>query len=225
MSAYQEEEHLALSGLQHFAFCPRQWALIHIECLWADNLLTAEGELQHTRAHDPAFDEKRGDRLTIRAMPIASATLGIRGVCDIVEFWNDADGVPIHGRKGKWKPIPVEYKHGSGAASHADRLQLCAQAMCLEEMLCCNIPQGHLYYAAVKRRERVDLTEELRACVWEALREMHRLYERGYTPKVKKRPGCRSCSLREVCLPALAKTRSAEEYIKSALDACREEAP
>lgn len=223
MSAYPEEDYLALSGIQHFTFCPRQWALIHIECQWEDNLQTAEGELQHERAHDPAFDEKRGDRLTVRAMPVASATLGIRGACDIVEFNRDENGVRLTGRKGKWLPCPVEYKHGDGAASHADALQLCAQAMCLEEMLCCRIPEGYLYYAAVRRRERVALTDELRAQVQAAFLEMRRLYDRGHTPKVKKRPGCRSCSMKEICLPELERTRSASGYIKSILDAYTKE--
>lgn len=225
MSAYPEEEYLALSGIQHFVFCPRQWALIHIECQWQDNVRTAEGELQHERAHDPAADEKRGDRLIVRAMPVASATLGIRGICDVVEFRQDEKGVRLAGRKGKWTPCPVEYKHGDGAASEADALQLCAQAMCLEEMLCCEIAEGHLYYAAVRRRERVELTRELREKAAAAFMEMRRLYDRGYTPKVKKRPGCRSCSLKEVCLPELERTRSASGYIRSALDACGKEEP
>ncbi|HOG00280.1 MAG: PD-(D/E)XK nuclease superfamily protein [Firmicutes bacterium ADurb.Bin248] len=225
MSAYPEDEYLALSGIQHFAFCPRQWALGHIECLWVGNLLTAEGDLLHERVHDPTFDEKRGDRLIVRAMPVASATLGIRGVCDVVEFLCDENGVPVTGRKGRWRPVPVEYKHGDNSSVHADSMQLCAQAMCLEEMLCCDIPEAYLYYAAVKRRERVELTPELRAAVRDALAEMHRLYARGHTPRVKKRPGCRSCAMREVCLPGLEKARSAVEYIRGAIDACREEKP
>lgn len=228
MSAYEQEDYLALSGIQHFAFCPRQWALIHIECLWADNLLTTEGELMHVRAHDPMFDEKRGDRLIVRAMPVASATLGIRGVCDVVEFLRDENGVPVIGRKGRWRPVPVEYKHGDGAHIHADEMQLCAQAMCLEEMLCCDIPAGSLFYAAAKRRERVELTDALRAAVRDMLAQMHGLYARGYTPRVKKRPGCRACSLRDACLPGLEKARSAADYIQSALEACEckgEEAP
>lgn len=223
MSAYPEEEYLALSGIQHFTFCPRQWALIHIERQWEDNLQTVEGELQHERAHDPAFDEKRGDRLIIRAMPVASATLGVRGVCDIVEFSRDEEGVRLTGRKGKWRPCPVEYKHGNGAASHADSLQLCGQAVCLEEMLCCRISEGYVYYAAVRKRERIELTQELRGQLQAALLEMHRLYDRGYTPKVKKRPGCRSCSMKDICLPGLERTRPASAYIKSVIDADEKE--
>lgn len=226
MRTRSEEEYLALSGIQHFAFCPRQWALIHVEFLWQDNLQTVEGELQHERAHDPKLDEKRGDRLTIRAMPVASAALGIRGVCDVVEFQKNENGVRLIGRKGKWLPCPVEYKHGDGHAQHADMLQLCAQAVCLEEMLCCKISEGFLYYAAVHKRVPVLFTEELREKVAAALLEMHRLYDRGNTPKVKKRPGCRSCSMKEVCLPKLENARSASDYIKTMIDACaREEMP
>lgn len=215
---YREEDFLAISGIQHFCFCPRQWALIHVEQQWGDNRLTAEGEAQHTRAHDPDADEKRGDRILSHAMPVVSAELGVRGVCDVVEFTRSEGGVPITGRAGKWLPAPVEYKHGDGDAQEADELQLCCQAMCLESMLCCEITAGFLYYAELRRRRPVALTQELRERVKSMLMEMHRLYARGYTPRVKRRPGCNSCSLKELCLPALARTRSPAEYIQRALD-------
>ena len=171
----------------------------------------------HQRAHDPAADEKRGDRVLTHGMPVCSATLGVRGVCDVVEFLQSEQGVSITGRAGKWLPVPVEYKHGDGDAKEADELQLCAQAMCLEGMLCCDIPEAFLYYAEVRRRTKVPLTEELRNRVRSMFAEMHRLYARGYTPTVKKRPGCKSCSLREICLPELDKTVAASAYIANAL--------
>lgn len=171
----------------------------------------------HQRAHDPTADEKRGDRVLTHGMPVFSAALGIRGVCDVVEFLQSEQGVSITGRAGKWLPVPVEYKHGDGDAKEADELQLCAQAMCLEGMLCCEIPEGYLFYAEVRRRTRVLLTEELRNRVRSMFTEMHRLYARGYTPNVKKRPGCKSCSLREICLPELEKTGAASAYIAKAL--------
>lgn len=217
MTEYREEDFLALSGIQHFCFCPRQWALIHIEQQWGENRLTAEGEVQHKRAHDPMADEKRGNKIISHAMPVFSARLGIRGVCDVVEFTRDDNGVPITGRASKWLPAPVEYKHGDGDAKEADSLQLCAQAMCLEGMLCCEIPEGFLYYAEVRRRTKIPLTAELRAQTTEMFEEMHRLYARGYTPRVKKRPGCKSCSLREICLPELEKTRAASAYVSDIL--------
>lgn len=221
---YREEDFLAISGLQHFSFCPRQWALIHIEQQWSENRLTAEGEVQHKRAHDPNADEKRGDRILSHAMPVSSAALGVRGVCDVVEFTRNESGVAITGREGKWIPAPVEYKHGDGDAKEADELQLCCQAMCLEGMLCCEIADGFLYYAEIHRRIQVVLTAELRQRVLRMLEEMHRLYARGYTPRVKRRPGCRSCSLSEICLPALERTRTASTYVRNILEETEEDA-
>ena len=171
----------------------------------------------HKRAHDPAADEKRGERIFSHGMPICSAKLGIRGFCDVVEFVRSESGVSIMGREGKWLPVPVEYKHGDGDAKEADELQLCAQAICLEGMLCCEIAEGYLYYAEVRRRTKVIVTLELRARVEAMFEEMHRLYARGHTPRVKKRPGCKSCSLREICLPELEKTRAASAYLADIL--------
>ena len=219
------EDFLAISGIQHFCFCPRQWALIHIEQQWDENRLTAEGEVLHQRAHDPAADEKRGDRILTHGMPVWSAALGVRGVCDVVEFLQRDQGVSIMGRADKWLPVPVEYKHGNGDAKEADELQLCAQAMCLESMLCCAVPEAFLYYAEVRRRTRVLLTEELRNRVRSMFDEMHRLYARGYTPNVKKRPGCKSCSLREMCLPELEKMVTASAYIAKVLRETEESMP
>ena len=127
---YHEEDFLAISGLQHFAFCRRQWALIHIEQQWQENLRTVEGHILHENAHDAFFTEKRGTVLISRGMAVQSRTLGVNGVCDVVELHASPDGVPIFGRGGKWLPIPVEYKRGSPKETDADRLQLCCQAMC-----------------------------------------------------------------------------------------------
>ena len=170
-------------------------------------------------------DEKRGDRIFSHAMPIFSPGLGARGVCDVVEFTRSDQGVSLTGREGKWLPVPVEYKHGDGDAKEADELQLCTQAMCLEGMLCCEISVGFLYYAEVRRRTMVPITTELRAQVTDMFAQMHRLYARGYTPRVKKRPGCKSCSLREICLPELEKTRAASAYIADTLCQTEEKAP
>lgn len=133
---WQEDDFLQLSGLQHFAFCRRQWALIHIENQWQENLRTVEGALLHTRAHDEQQREKRGDTLILRGLPIFSASLGLSGKCDITEFHRDTQGVSLTGEEGLWLPYPVEYKRGSPKNGNEDKLQLCAQAMCLEEMLC-----------------------------------------------------------------------------------------
>lgn len=219
--AYKEEEYLQLSGIQHFAFCRRQWALIHIEQQWAENLRTVDGHILHERAHDGAQRESRGDLRITRDLHIHSAELGISGNCDVVEFHRSSDGVSLSGVEGLWRPYPVEYKRGAPKQTDADRLQLCAQAMCLEEMLCCDIPEGALFYGETRRREIVPLDGELRDRVRGMLEEMHDLYRRSRTPKVRPTRGCNACSLRELCLPKLARVRCASDYLRKGL----EEAP
>ena len=215
---YNEEEFLQISGLQHFQFCRRQWALIHIEQLWAENLRTVEGELLHQRAHDASQRESRGTLLITRDMRVFSASLGISGSCDVVEFTASQTGVPLSGATGLWQPYPIEYKRGSPRDDHANHLQLCAQAMCLEEMLCCNIPEGALYYGEIRRREAVPFTQELRREVKSALEEMHRLYQRRYTPKVKPSKSCNACSLKELCLPKLMRKKLVHTYLREHLE-------
>ena len=215
---FSEDEYLQLSGIQHFCFCRRQWALIHLEQQWQDNARTVEGELLHEHAHNETFSEQRNGVLTVRGLRVQSPALGVAGNCDVVEFHPDAAGAGLPGREGFWRPYPVEYKHGQSKESDADRLQLCCQAMCLEEMLCCPVPEGALFYGQTRRRERVELTDELRGKVRAMLEEMHDLQKRGYTPKVKTGRQCRACSLREVCLPRLCKNPSARAYLKSVLE-------
>ena len=212
---YAEEDFLQLSGLQHFRFCRRQWALIHIENQWHENYFTVDGTLMHENAHDGEKRESRGDLLILRGLQVFSAALGVSGQCDVVEFRADPNGVPLRDREGLWQPFPVEYKRGKPKAHSADALQLCAQAMCLEEMLCCDIPQGALFYGEPRRRTVVDFTDQLRQEVRDCLDEMHRLYQRGYTPKVRAGSMCRSCSLRELCLPSLSRRRSVAEYLSA----------
>ena len=216
--AYNEEDFLQLSGLQHFAFCRRQWALIHIERQWAENLRTVDGRILHEKAHDPAAREKRGDLIVTRDMRIHSADLGISGSCDVVEFQKSGEGIPLPGQEGLWQPFPVEYKRGSPKITEMDKLQLCAQAMCLEEMLCCDIPQGAVFYGEIRRREVVDLDEELRNRVRELLWQMHDFYRRGHTPKAKPAKGCNACSMKELCLPRLVKKTSAADYLRKHME-------
>ena len=212
---YNEDDYLLLSGIQHYSFCRRQWALIHIEDLWTENGRTAEGRVQHDRVHDRALTERRGDELTVRGMPIKSAVLGVSGECDAVVFAQTENGVTLHGRTGEWSVLPVEYKHGKSKASDCDRLQATAQAMCLEEMFGCRIERAALYYFETRNREYIELTDELRGEVTRLFKEMHDCYRRGYTPKVRPNKGCRSCSLRDSCLPELlGKKESAKEYLR-----------
>jgi CRISPR-associated exonuclease Cas4 len=214
---YSEEDYLQLSGIQHFDFCRRQWALIHIEQLWGENYLTADGRTMHERAHDRKSSEKRGDVLTIRALKVSSRELGLSGECDVVEFHASEEGVPLYGRRGRFVPYPVEYKRGNGSSESCDALQLCAQAMCLEEMLNCDIAQGALFYGAVRRRVEIEFSDELRGRVRAAAEEMHSLFQKRYTPKVKAGKACKRCSLADQCLPSLGNRRSAAEYIADKL--------
>jgi CRISPR-associated exonuclease Cas4 len=212
-TSYPEDDWLALSGIQHFSFCQRQWALIHIEELWNENERTAGGRIEHERTHDYAQSEKRGDLLVLRDLRVFSPALGVTGDCDVVEFHKDASGVELVGREGRWSAYPVEYKHGEAKQNDADRLQLCGEAMCLEEMLGCDTPEGALFYERTKRREKVPLDDALRNTVREMFAQMHRLYSRGYTPRVRPSKSCNACSLKDLCLPELMKVQSAQKYI------------
>lgn len=216
--AFKEEDDLQLSGLQHFAFCRRQWALIHIENQWAENYRTTDGQIMHEHVHDQEARESRGDRLIVRGLAIHSAELGVSGQCDVVEFTRDPAGVPLQGQEGLWQPYPVEYKRGKPKEHSADELQLCAQALCLEEMLCCTIPKGALYYGEPRRRTVVSFSPELRRQVRDSLTEMHQLYERHYTPKVKPSKACNACSLKDLCLPKLMSRRSVADYLSAAVE-------
>lgn len=214
---YDEEDFLMLSGIQHFAYCRRQWALIHIEQQWAENGRTAEGQIFHSTAHDASKTEKRGDKITTRGLRIKSRRLGITGICDVVEFHRSDQGVSMFHFEGLWLPYPVEYKTGEPKEHDADLLQLCAQAMCLEEMLLCTIEKGSLFYGKTRRRFDVDFTSELRNQVSQYTEEMHYYFQRGYTPKVKAHKGCNACSLKEMCVPKLNRSPSVASYIEETI--------
>lgn len=210
------EEYLLLSGIKHFKFCRRRWALIHIEQQWEENALTANGHLMHETVHDSEFTQKRGRLLLSRGMPVRSNRLKISGVCDMVELIRDNNGVMISNREGKYRVYPVEYKRGK--PDEADTWQLCAQVMCLEEMFVTEITEGAVYYGELRRRQIYKITDELRKEVETAVNEMNMLMRRGYTPKIKTQKACRNCSLKEICLPRLNKQSSAGDYIKKVLE-------
>ena len=214
---YSEDDYLMLSGLQHFVFCRRQWALIHIEQQWAENYRTADGEVMHRNVHDAEFREKRGDTVITRAMAVSSPRLGISGECDVVEFVKDKDGINISGLDDRYRIVPIEYKRGEPKPDESDIMQLTAQALCLEEMLCCDIPKGYLFYGETRHRHEVLFTDELRERTEKAISEMHMYYERRYTPKVKRSKACNACSLKDICLPVLCSGRSASEYVREML--------
>lgn len=217
MKEYREEDFLLLSGIQHYAFCPRQWALIHIEQQWEENYFTVMGNIMHENAHDKDFVEKRKNVVITRGMAVFSRTMGVRGDCDVVEFHLDKGGISLSSYEGTYQPIPVEYKRGKPKEHDADVLQLCAQAICLEEMLVCQVPKGYLYYGETKRRLEVLFDEELRKRVVDCFEKMHQLFERNHTPKVKTTKACKACSLSEVCLPKLNKKLSVSDYLERSL--------
>ncbi len=218
MSTYSDDDLLLLSGIQHFAYCERQWALIHIEKQWLENVKTVEGQHLHERVHNPELVEKRGELLTARSLPVVSWQLGLYGMMDLVEFHQvgpDKGGTALPGRQGFWLPKPVEYKRGKEKPDDRDETQLCAQAICLEEMLRVEIGEGDLYYGENKRRSRVLFDAALRGRVEELSRRMHQVFENGITPPAQKGHRCALCSLKDVCLPLLTrKTKSVKSYIQ-----------
>jgi CRISPR-associated exonuclease Cas4 len=220
MTTYPEPDLLLLSGIQHFAFCERQWALIHIERQWAESQRTVEGKNLHERVHDPALVDVAEDSVAARSLPIVSWRLGLYGVSDLVEFRRvgGADGgIALPKREGRWLPKPVEYKRGKPKSDDRDEVQLCAQAICLEEMLGAGIAGGSLYYGQTRHRHDVAFDQRLRGRVEELCTRMHGMFEAGYTPPAQKGKHCSLCSLADVCLPDLARHK---QSVKSYVERC-----
>jgi CRISPR-associated exonuclease Cas4 len=202
---YTEDDLLMLSALQHLLFCPRQCALIHIEQLWTENRLTAEGRVLHERVHTAASDSRRTVRIEYD-MPIRSLRLGVSGRADVVEMHLRDDG--------EWLPFPVEYKRGRPKKDDSDRVQLCAQALCLEEMLDCRIPEGALYYGQKKRRTAVEFDDRLRRITEETAVRLHTLLSGTVTPPPEYSRRCESCSFIDTCLPrTVGKKCGVQDYM------------
>lgn len=197
-----EEDFLPLSALQHMVFCERQCALIHVERVWADNELTVQGALVHATAH-AGRPETRDHVRVLRGVALVSRELRVRGVADVVE----------HHADGRW--VPVEYKRGRPKAADCDRVQLCAQAMCLEEMLGAAVPRGVLYYGATRRRQDVVLDSGLRQLTRDTAERLHRVVDSGLTPPAVVAPKCARCSLRAVCLPEASQRPVRRTYLAS----------
>lgn len=215
---YNEDDYLMISGIQHFRFCRRQWVLIHIEQQWSDNVHTVIGELMHKRVHDPYLTEKRKDIIIARGLPVSSRVMGVSGECDVVEFHRCDDGIRLHGHRGLFSVYPIEYKKGRPKLTEEDKLQLAAQAMCLEEMFSTEVPEGAIFYGESRRREIVDITSDLRTEVEKMFEEMHQYYNRHYSPKVKYSKSCNACSLKDICLPKLGKAVSVKRYLEQMLE-------
>lgn len=208
---------LPLSGLQHLAFCERQCALIHVERLWAENRLTAEGRVLHERVHAPG-DESRGRTRIVRDLALRSVRLGLAGRADVVEFRrlepHDVAGAIVARWNGRWRPYPIEYKRGRPKRDDCDRVQLCAQALCLEEMFAVVVPEGALFYGRTRRRESVPFDDALRARTKEHVVRFRQIVSSGTTPIVGRMPKCRSCSLADLCLPPRGGMhRAVDEYL------------
>ena len=220
MDAYSDDDLLMLSGIQHMAFCPRQWALIHLEQVWAENVRTLEGKHLHERTDDPFEDESRKGLRVVRAMPIISWNLGLRGVADVVEFHQEKElkketNCLLPGRTGWWRIVPVEYKRGKPKKDDRDAVQLCAQAMALEEMMQVTIESGYLYYGQTCHRQEIELNAELRTHTIILAQQMHQLVMEKKTPKAVKGRHCSICSLIEQCQPQLTlRHRSVGNYLK-----------
>ncbi|MEJ2079985.1 MAG: CRISPR-associated protein Cas4 [Acidobacteriota bacterium] len=218
---FAEDELLPLSGLQHMIFCDRQAALIHLERIWMDNALTVDGEHLH-RVVDAGTAELRGDLVVWRGMALRSSRLGLTGKADVVEFHRiggggNGGGTVLAGLAGLWRPFPVEYKRGRPKAHRADEVQLCAQAMCLEEMFDVAAPAGALFYGRTRRRQDVELIDELRDITEKTATEFHALIRSRRTPLRFREPKCARCSLLPTCLPPKRRQASARAYVTRAL--------
>lgn len=209
------EDYLMLSGIQHFSFCQRQWALIHIEGLWAENTRTFGGSQMHQRADDPFSTESRGAVYISRSLPLVSHQLGISGIADVVEFHQAEVGISLPEREGLWQMKPVEYKYGKPKEAHCDLLQLTAQAICLEEMFAARIEQGSLFYGQVRRRQDVTFTAELRQEVVAIVTEMHQMMAVGCIPLAQFKASCKNCSLLQLCQP---KVKTDSRFLRKYID-------
>jgi CRISPR-associated exonuclease Cas4 len=207
---YAEDELLPLSGVQHLVFCERQAALIHVEKQWADNAPTIHGAHRHHGVHETApRRERRGDLLIVRGLYIRSFRLGLAGIADVVEFHNTCSmesggncyGTKLPGIEGKWIPFPIEYKRGRPKSHRADEVQLCVQAICLEEMLDISIEAGALFYGKEQRRTGVNFDEDLRKLSVDTASRFHDLVDAGITPPAIKQKKCKTCSLLPLCMP------------------------
>ncbi|MBZ0157749.1 MAG: CRISPR-associated protein Cas4 [Alphaproteobacteria bacterium] len=210
MALEHTDDLIMLSALQHFIYCSRQCALIHIEQVWSENIFTAEGRIMHEKV-DTAKHESRGSVRVEYGVPLHSLSLGLVGKADVVEFHRLERGV--------WLPFPVEYKRGKPKADNCDRVQLCAQAICLEEMLAVEIKEGALFYGQTRRREDVAFDKRLRGETGEIARKVHELIASGITPAPAYSRKCESCSLLDLCLPkACGKSRSVSSYLLAAVE-------
>ncbi len=218
---FTEDDLLPISALQHLIFCERQCGLIHIEQAWVENRLTVEGRFLHDRV-DEYEVEVRGELRAVRSLRIRSLELGLIGKADLIEFHQlvgeDKNGVVLKDTPGLWRPLPVEYKRGQPKPDICDEVQLCAQAMCLEEMLGTQVPEGQIFYGKPRRRHDVKFSADLRMATKQAAARLHELIRSGKTPPAVYEKKCESCSLKQICLPKAADGKhSARKYLSESM--------
>lgn len=221
MELYTDDRMLQLSGIQHYTFCPRQWALIHIEQMWDDNRLTAEGTMLHSNVDNPFRRETNGSPVvTLRGFRLVSATLGLSGVADALELHPSPDAPTRKSdllNSKMYEAIPIEYKRGRRKTNDCDRIQVVAQAMIIEEMLGIDIKRGAIFYWEERQREYFEIFDSMRSEVKQTVKIMHRLFDKHILPKAHKNRSCRSCSLIDICMPSLT-SKSARKYISDTID-------
>ena len=217
---YSDDDMLMLSGIQHFRFCSRQWALIHIDQQWDDNRLTMEGSLMHQHADDPFYRQKCGDYISLRSVSVASHQLGLYGITDVVELHpaaGDENSISHPRYPGHWLPYPVEYKHGKPKKHEEDEVQLAAQAICLEEQYGIHINYGAIFYAEIRHRIEVVISNELREIVTDCAQQMHGIFSSTRLPAIQRGRHCEKCSLNNICMPESADCTRVSHYLKKNL--------
>lgn len=215
---HNPDNYLYLSGIQHYFFCARQWSLIHIEQYWEENALTMEGRFLHEKVDQPEIKERRKGIILSRGMPVISHRLKLRGVLDMVEFHQDDHGIHIAEESGKWTPHIVEYKKGKPKKDLCDHMHLTAEVIALEEALDTSINVAYLYYHQTRRRERVEITNQMRKTALDASTDMMKHFKSGTTIKAVPNKNCNRCSLKDYCLPRLTKKpRNISSYLKESM--------
>jgi len=211
---FTESDLLSISALPHLIYCERRCALVHIEQAWEENRFTAEGRILHERVHS-IESESRGDIYIVRGLKLRSLFLGLSGVADVVEFHRTAEGgVELAGKRGRWIPFPVEYKRGKPKSDRCDEVQICGQAMCLEEMLNTKIENGALFYGAQHKRHEVVFDNTLRNETVKTAQRLHELISKGVTPQAVYEKKCDQCSMIDICVPKAGKRKSVKKYIE-----------
>jgi CRISPR-associated exonuclease Cas4 len=209
---FTEDQFIQLSALQHYVFCRRQCALIHVEDVWNENVYTVRGGILHEKVDTDTY-ETRGALKTVRGLKIHSFEYGLAGRCDVVEFFKSSDG------SGRPEVVPVEFKAGQPKQNISDEVQLCAQALCLEEMLDVPVRRGAFFYGKIRRRVQVEISDTLRQQTEEIIAAVHDIVDRKVIPQGKYEKKCGSCSLEDICQPKAMNERKLKAYIKTLYDA------